>query len=82
MTLPAILLVCGVLLLFGAIEDQSVPSIIASIMRGEAPPKKGEKVPEAATTAGGSGASGLPSAAGPGSGEVSGGAAGGGGGSW
>jgi hypothetical protein len=45
MTLPAILLVSGVLLLFGAIEDQSVPAVIASIMRGERPPRKGEAPP-------------------------------------
>lgn len=50
MTLPAILLISGVLLLFGAIEDQSVPAVIASIMRGERPPHKGEA--PAAPTAG------------------------------
>lgn len=51
MTLPAILLVTGVLLLFGAIEDQSVPTILASIMKGERPPHKGEAATPPAGTA-------------------------------
>lgn len=82
MTLPAILLVAGVLLLFGAIEDQSVPSVIASIMRGDAPTKKGQAPPANPATPGGSGSSGIPTATDPGQGQAAGGSGGGGGGAW